>query len=873
MALVLASFTAWAYEGEVRREQVDAGMHQPVLTKPPELVHFVEATYPPEAMAGGITASVRLRVTIAADGGVASAEVAEAKGHGFDEAALEAVRRFRFTPAEIDGAPAPVQIEYVYHFVLRTPAAEADAGTEPFRPVPATLAGEIVALGSRTRVPVATVRCGDAPDAPEAITDEQGRFSLVVEPGPCDVRVVANGYALFQTREELAPGARLEVVYHVVPRAIGFETVVRGDREKKEVVRRTLGRQELQRVPGTFGDPVRVVENLPGVARAAFLGGRLIVRGAAPDQTATLFDGVEIPLLYHLLGGPSVVNAEFLDRVDFFPGGFGARYGRVIGGIVDVATRKGASDTWHGSVDVDLLDAGLFLEAPLGPGVSAAVAARRSYVDALLPIVLPQDPAGGSLLILPRYWDYQARVDVGAVRGELRADRSNSYYVMAFGSDDVLKVVATGGGRNRDVTVDVHTVFHRVKGDWTFRSGELTSVLTPYVGYDLGRFAFGDTVLRGDVYNLGLREDLSLRFTRNLVGRGGVDLQFEHIIGTAQVPVIAGAQYVSFPGAEPQTAMQRFERVINAFDGALFGEVDVEIGRLTITPGVRASYARLYGQDRLMAEPRLWVRFAPRDDFALKGSVGLYTQPPDPTELEPAPFGVPSLGHEKAIQASVGIEQRITDAVSVDLTGYFNRRYDLVVSPGTIIENPDGSITRNRFANEGLGRAYGLELLLRHEVTRNFFGWIAYTLNRSETRRAGEDPYEATPFDQTHILTAVGSYRLPHGFEVGARFRYVTGEPTTPLQHRYDLYGADSNRFGSTRGEQFSARERPFHQLDVRIDKSFLFESWTLGVYLDVQNVYNATNVEARFTDYRFRTEYEVPGIPILPVLGVKGSF
>ncbi|HZA14346.1 MAG TPA: TonB family protein, partial [Myxococcaceae bacterium] len=634
-------------------------MHQPVLTKAPEVVQFVEATYPPGALAEGITASVRLRITIAADGSVASAEVAEPSGHGFDEAALDAVRRFRFSPAEVDGVPAPVQIEYVYNFVLQQQAP--DAGTEiPSPPPPATLAGEIVARGSRTRVAAATVRCGDEPDAPEATTDEGGRFSLAVPPGPCEVRVVANGYVLYRTREELAPGSRVDVIYHLVPRDIGYETVVRGEREKKEVVRRTLERQELQRVPGTFGDPVRVVENLPGVARAPFLGGQLIVRGAAPDQTATLFDSIEIPLLYHLLGGPSVVNAEFLDRVDFFPGGFGARYGRVVGGIIDVATRKGASDTWHGSLKIDLLDTGLFLEAPVAPGISAAVAARRSYVDALLPLVLPEDPAGGSLLILPRYWDYQVRVDVGSRRGAASADRSNSFYVMAFGSDDVLRIVATGGGRNRDLTIDVHTLFHRVKGDWTYRSGSFTSVFTPYAGYDLGTLAFGDTFIRGDIYTLGAREDLTLKVTPALVARGGVDVRFEHMFGVAEITMLSGIQYVAFPGAEPRAPTQRLERTFNAFDGATYAELDVEVGPVTITPGVRASYSRLYGQDRTTAEPRLWVRFSPTSDLSLKGSAGLYTQPPEAPDLEPPPFGVPSLVHEKAFQASVGVERRLT---------------------------------------------------------------------------------------------------------------------------------------------------------------------------------------------------------------------
>jgi hypothetical protein len=189
------------------------------------------------------------------------------------------------------------------------------------------------------------------------------------------------------------------------------------------------------------------------------------------------------------------------------------------------------------------------------------------------------------------------------------------------------------------------------------------------------------------------------------------------------------------------------------------------------------------------------------------------------------------------------------------------------------VQNPDGSLTRYQYANAGLGRAYGLEVLLRHEVTRNFFGWLAYTLNRSEQRRAGGSDYRLTTFDQTHILTAVASYRLPLGFELGARMRYVTGRPTTPLQHTFDIYDVERNRFYGTYGETNSTRFKPFHQLDVRLDRNWVFDRWTLTAYVDVQNVYNASNVEATFYDYRYREVFEVPGIPILPVIGVKGSF
>ena len=127
-------------------------------------------------------------------------------------------------------------------------------------------------------------------------------------------------------------------------------------------------------------------------------------------------------------------------------------------------------------------------------------------------------------------------------------------------------------------------------------------------------------------------------------------------------------------------------------------------------------------------------------------------------------------------------------------------------------------------------------------------------------------------FDQTHILTVVASYKLPWGFELGARFRYVTGRPKTALMHDVDIYQADANNYSGQFGPTRAARVKDFNQLDIRLDKNFVFEKWTLTAYLDIQNVYNMANVEASFFDYRFRKEFEVPGIPILPVLGVKAS-
>src|SRR5262249_13338299 len=97
-------------------------------------------------------------------------------------------------------------------------------------------------------------------------------------------------------------------------------------------------------------------------------------------------------------------------------------------------------------------------------------------------------------------------------------------------------------------------------------------------------------------------------------------------------------------------------------------------------------------------------------------------------------------------------------------------------------------------------------------------------------------------YDQTHILTVVAGYHLPWEVDLGLRFRYVTGNPDTPLLA--GIFDADKDVYTPLPGPAFSSRLPDFIQLDVRIDKRFAFKSWILAVYIDVTNVTNQSNVE-----------------------------
>ena len=874
-ALLLVASTALAqeaYEGAVRRDEKPPPP-EPQMTKAPQLLRSVEPAFPPEAAAAKLGADVTMEIEIAADGTVAAAKVLSSEitpaaeganaganarssaANGFGEAALAAVKQFTFSPAEVDGKPAPVRIQYTQHFVFEEPKAPA---APP--PKPITFKGKVLERGTRKPLPGAAVKITGTQAG--AAADANGRFELALDPGPFAVEVVDSGHEPSRSREILHPGESLEVTYYLMPKQFGlYETVVRSDREKKEVTRRTLQREELEKVPGSFGDPIRVLQNLPGVARMPFGIGALLVRGSSPNDTGTYLDGIQIPILYHFGGGPSVINPELVDKIDFYPGGFGAEYGRAIGGIVDVGTRPVIDPQWHGSAKVDLIDSGAYLAVPLGDAVSLSFGGRRSYVDLLLPLVLN----GQSVRISPVYFDYQTRLDFHP-KGSRHAIQ-----LFGFGSDDLLKVVFSPGGNSSDIQINNHTGFQRLVAAWTYRGDALANRLQLFAGKNEN--SIGLDVLRVDQDDnvVGLRERAELAFSPWLTGRAGLDVQLTQSEITVRAPPPPAA-YRGFPG-ETVSLEDPVTSVINHdnFPYAEWLEAQLTFGGLKVIPSTRIEQYRVSGLWRFTADPRLVLRqeLGPAEHrTTLKASVGLYHQAPDPGALR-AETGNPDLGLEAAFQTSAGVEQQITDTVNVDVTGFYNRRYDLVTRTNATVTDEDGTIHRLNFDNSLLGRSYGVEVFVRRELTSNFFGWIAYTLSWSE-QKAKDQAWGWTAFDQRHILTLVAQYKFGNGWELGGRFRLSTGIPTGVYSDA--TFDADSNSYRAI-GQSGAAREPTFHQLDVRVDRGFVFDLWTLGLYLDVQNIYNASNQELSFYDYRFRTQQAVPGLPIVPTLGVKGTF
>ena len=854
----------------------------PVLTKPPKVVKAVDPVYPPEAFAAKLSADVTMVIDIDATGHVTKVHVPAPAGHGFDEAAKAAVLQYEFSPAEIDGKPGAIRIAYVLHFVPQVvavpppPVQPVEEPPPPPPPPPPALIvvgrGRLREKGTRNPLKDAEVsviaRPGDAPEETavlSSVTDDDGRFVVEAEPG-VGLRIIVADSAHDPCIRDLDASKVSEAAPFeldcVVSKRLGasYETTVRAPPPTQAVTRYTLAQAELTSVPGTFGDPLRVVQNLPGVARAPFGLGLLLIRGSAPGDSGVFIDGHTVPILYHFLGGPSVMTPRLIKDIEFYPGNFGVKYGRATAGIIDVSITTDATPRIHGQAEINFLDSSAYVEGPLAKGWTGSVSARRSYIDVLLPFVLPSSTTTAA----PVYWDYQVGVHRDLPAGRLA--------LFAFGSNDSLEIVSKDPSTG-NLRLDTEIGFHKVFAVWTASSHGWVNRLSPAYGYAHLSFGAGQVGINSTQHNLELRDELSRQLGKHVVWRVGLDGTQSYQSLFVNVPLAMDTRLYgdSNPVLVPTTIP------LDTLGTGLYTDATIDAGRgVTLTPGLRADYFRYVGQNRVTFDPRFVIRWKMLQTLTLKGGAGIFHRMQEPQLLNPQ-YGTPSLPPVWADQCSLGFVRLFTRKISLDTTFYYVRRHD---EPVPIVGG---------FAPTGQQRTYGMELILKHAFTERFFGWIAYSLSRAEQTvytvngastsnqgagalqtGAAQRTWYPTDFDQTHNLVAIGSYAW-HAWRFGTRFRVVTGTPDTAMYE--GAYDADAGVYACRQGPTNATRKPTFNQLDLRGERTWTFNAWQLGAYLDIQNVYNAQNPEFTIYDYRCRGSEPVRGIPFLPILGVRGIF
>jgi hypothetical protein len=499
--------------------------------------------------------------------------------------------------------------------------------------------------------------------------------------------------------------------------------------------------------------------------------------------------------------------------------------------------------------EVDLIDSRVLAQGPIGDtGWRFAIAGRRSYLDLWLGPVLKALQSSAS--VSPVYYDYQAIL-------ERDLSKHSSIRFAIFGSDDKLSILNTGvssEGPSVINSLSTHTGFYRGQVRYKNRFSEDTELtLVGAIGRDDVSFFAGPLSFQLVDYPITGRLELSQKLDKRLTMNVGFDVIDVPFTASANLPPLPK------PGQPPSGPFSAQMPLYTQVTGSVVQPATYVEWEATpwwgarIVPGIRLDYNSDTGSWDL--DPRINVRqdltASPRT--TIKGGLGFYHQPPMVVENN-AIFGTPGLSDQRAIHYDVGVEREVTRNIDASLEGFY-KQLDYLPTQGV------GSV--------GSGVIYGAETLIRYKPDARFFGWLAYTLSRSTRRDAPGMPLELSQFDETHILTVLGSYRLGHGWEIGARYRLVSGYMYTP-----ESYGFYDENIGTNLPTEsyppYSSRLPLFQSLDIRVDKTWKYRWGQIGVYLDTINVFNNGNVDGISYNYNFtRTSY-LPDLPFLPSFGIR---
>lgn len=725
----------------------------------------------------------------------------------------------------------------------------------------APLAGTV--MDGKSLQPIAGARIQVSGGEASTVADATGRFQFPdLAPGTIQLSIEADGYEPGSEEVELDQTGRrglIIILFHPGEYAELIEVTEQAPEDPDSPGEQKLERQELVRIPGARGDALTTLKNLPGVASVDAAGsgpGMLVIRGSAPEDSKITIDGIEVPLLYHFFGLQSIIPSEFIESIDFQPGGFGVKEGRATGGLININTRSNEVSQLTGFAELSFINVAGFVQGPVSQKhhLHFSAGIRRSTIDLLLPIAIP-DSVNLAFVTAPQYYDAQLRFD-------WRPRPEHHVFVFGMLSYDLLSLVNDEINPNEPLLTgkfDNSTAFDRVIARWRYLRQPIDSRLVLSAGTGDLRLEIGsERHLMVAGIQIEGREDVDVALLPELKLQAGVELRYGRGDVDVLMPLMPGegsGGEMSFSTA-PVVAYRK--TTTNNTAGAYVATRFEPTPGMVVTPGLRVDY-----YDRIDATtwlPRVTLEDQLSADWTLRAGLGAYSRPLQGDEavatyLEP----------ELATQYVVGADYDIGQGISASGSAFYTDRRQLVVQdPALAATDPI-----NAFVNRGFGRSFGVEGLIRVK-RRDLFGWVAYTLSRSDRIDGPESERRLFDYDQTHNLIAVASYTLgPWSF--GGRWQFSTGTPMTPIVG--SMFQADYGIYLPLLGPINSARLESGHQLDVRIDRKFRFRTWSLSAYLDVTNVY----YHPRTLGYRYNFDYSekeaLKELPILPALGVRGTF
>ena len=718
-------------------------------------------------------------------------------------------------------------------------------------------------------------------------TDFDGNYELnPVAPGLRNIQVSFLGFETKTVFEiEVTPARPAVVNVQLTPSTIAIEEAeVVGSRRANSAEAplsvRSLGTNEIKRNPGGGRDISRAIRTLPGVAAIPSFRNDIVIRGGAPNENRFYIDGIEIPNINHFAtqgasGGPvGMINVDLVENIDFYAGAFPAARGNALSSVMEFSFKEARTDEWTANMVVGTSDLGLTLEGPTGDKSSLIFSMRRSYLQFLFEAI--------GLPFLPIYNDYQ-------FKWTARPNDRNAITVIGLGALDNFELnLAIAEDTTAENYLDQLAILGAldVQEQWNYTQGVRWDRYQ-----DNGKWSFilSRNMLNNRAYK-NLDNDESQPLLRDYLSQE-IENKFRaerKLFGEKSWEATYGVAY-EYVKYNNRTDESRFDPAtgglfpvsystdVKAHKYGAFGTVSRKIldERLSLAAGFRMDGSTLgEGLKNPLEQfsPRASASFAFAPGWTWNANVGRYFQLPAYTILGFEQNGVRVNADETSRYLEnthyvTGLRWEGGERNFVASFEGFLKNYDgapISQTLGVPLANLGadfGVVGNESIFFTGVGRSYGTELLLQQRLYRGFYGLMAYTFVRSEYADS-TGQYTPSSWDNRHILSLTGGKKFEGGWEVGARLLFSGGLPYTPVDlnslsiESWDNYGRPLLNYAELNSERNGA----FHQLDIRVDKKWFFEKWSLDVFLEIQNATGAAVPQPTFVDV---VRDESNGVPI----------
>ena len=623
---------------------------------------------------------------------------------------------------------------------------------------------------------------------------------------------------------------------------------------------RNIGVNEIQRNPGSNRDISKVIQNLPGVAGTLSFRNDLLVRGGGPSENHFYMDGIEIPNINHFAtqgstGGPvGLLNVDFIREADFYSGAFPANRGNSLSSILELKNKEGRTDHWGGTFTGGYTSSGLSLEGPIGTKSSLLISIRQSYLQVLFKQI--------GLPFLPTFSDYEFKYT-------LRPDRKNEITILGLGAIDKFAFNADAVTNAKDSASKEYARYilnylpsnnqnsNTFGVNWRhYRTNGYSTVVVSrnYLDNMAQKFFNNDESNPSNLVLKYASTEAEIKARIENTGQG-MGMRYNYGIGWENA-TYTNATYNRFStpmGLDTINFNSRLTfRKYSAFAQLTKGFAE---DKLKLSVGVRTDfndYSASMANPLKQISPRLSVSWQVAQNAHLNMNVGSYYQLPGCTVLGYRD----SLGilinkgndvtYIQATHVVIGGDYFTTFNAKFSIEGFVKLydKYPFSITNNVSLANLGGDfgvLGNEPITSTNKGRAYGIEFSYQQKLYKGFYGILTYTYVRSEFQNEFHN-YIASSWDYQNIINMTIGKKLKRNWEVGAKIKYQGGQPFTP----YDELRSLSIPVWSITQQGIpdytklnSLRTMGMFDLDIRIDKKYLYKKWALIFYVDVQNALN----------------------------------